>query len=576
MRRAPSTPPALPGYEHVRLLGSGGFSDVFLYEQQLPSRPVAVKVLLTDGLEPRARQAFVDEANLMARLSAHPSIVTIFHADIAADDRPYLVMEFCSGPSLGEQVKRGPFAVADALRTGVRLAGAIATAHEAGILHRDIKPANVLTNAYGWPALTDFGISSSVVDEPVSITTTLSELRGGSSTEGESVGMSVPWSPPEMFADRPDPDVRSDVFSLAATLHTLLAGRTPFEIPGRPNGALDLIGRIERGAITPLTRSDVPASLAAVLRRGMATAREQRYASAVEFGRALQRVELELGYAATPLDVPTSLAAEPPRAPQGEEANADETRVRGVTVIDAAPAPAAAVPVPPAAPAASAPPATPTAPALEATVVRDAAPASGLAPALDATVVRGATPSGAAPGVAAPAAARPSSPARDDTTGDGAETPEAAGSPEAPPTGPRARRGVRVLVAAGALLLVAAVVVGVIVGGGVVRDRPDATAQPSDEPGIAIPVETVPSPVLVSAGPSDDGSAAVFEIANPEPEEGDQLRWARAEQPGDRRPVEGDRIVVPLTAPGARVCIEAEIIRAGRASAAPLESCYPA
>lgn len=89
MRRAPSTPPELPGYEHIRLLGAGGFSDVFLYQQLLPRRQVAVKVLLADGLDSGARAAFVEEANLMAQLSAHPSIVTIFHADISADDRPY-------------------------------------------------------------------------------------------------------------------------------------------------------------------------------------------------------------------------------------------------------------------------------------------------------------------------------------------------------------------------------------------------------------------------------------------------------------------------------------------------------
>ncbi len=583
MRRAPSTPPALPGYEFVRLLGAGGFSDVFLYEQQLPRRQVAVKVLLADGLDSGARAAFVDEANLMARLSAHPSIVTIFHADIAPDDRPYFVMEYCSGPSLSEQAKRAPFTVVDALRTGVRLVGAVATAHAAGILHRDIKPANVLTNDYGWPALTDFGISSSVIDEAVVLTTTLSELRGGSTTESQSVGMSVPWSPPEMFADRPQPDVRSDVFSLAATLHTLLAGRTPFEIPGRPNGALDLIGRIERGAITPLPRDDVPASLQAVLRKGMATNSADRYATAVEFGRALQRVELELGYASTPLDVPAVVEAPPER----EEAGAgDETRVRGVTVI--APRGPAAAPVGAASAAAPAPGATASAPGAgnavdDATVMR--ADDATVMRASDQTVVRPAdaerAPQPAAPRVddtvvraparesaAAPATATAAAPAAPVST-------EATASSDVEAAAPR-RRLVGVLAAIGGLLLAIAIAVAVVVSGGAVRERPDAgTTDPAEEPGIAIPVVTVPSPVLVSAQPSADGSAVVFTVANPEPEDGDQLRWARAEQPGERRPVEGDAIVVPLSAPGARVCIEAEIIRAGRASAAPLESCYP-
>src|SRR5690606_13516474 len=100
VRRSTSEPPELPGYTFVKLLGSGGFSDVFLYDQHLPKRRVAVKVLLTEELTAANRAAFVAEANLMAPLSAHPYIVSIFHADAAADDRPYVVIELCSGPRL--------------------------------------------------------------------------------------------------------------------------------------------------------------------------------------------------------------------------------------------------------------------------------------------------------------------------------------------------------------------------------------------------------------------------------------------------------------------------------------------
>ena len=85
MRRTPSTPPELPGYQYQRLLGAGGFSDVFLYEQRLPRRPVAVKVLLAEELTSASRRAFMDEANLMAQLATHPSIVSIHQAGISAD-----------------------------------------------------------------------------------------------------------------------------------------------------------------------------------------------------------------------------------------------------------------------------------------------------------------------------------------------------------------------------------------------------------------------------------------------------------------------------------------------------------
>src|SRR3954465_12508241 len=223
MQRAPSSPPDIDGYVVDRLIGSGGFSDVFLYEQQLPRRKVAVKALLTHELTAQARAAFTTEADLMARLSTHPYIVTIYQAGVARDGRPYLVMEYCSRPSLSERYKRQPLSVVDALRTAIRLSGAVATAHAAGILHRDIKPANVLTNDYGWPALTDFGIASGFAEGGG-----LPALDGSASeSDAEaSIGMSVPWSPPEMFEDVPTPDVRSDIFSLAATIHTVLAGRT--------------------------------------------------------------------------------------------------------------------------------------------------------------------------------------------------------------------------------------------------------------------------------------------------------------------------------------------------------------
>ena len=228
-RREPSEPPVIPGFRPGRLLGMGGFADVFLYAQEMPRRQVAVKVLLASSLSDQVRERFRAEADLMATLSHHPSIVTVFQADVARDGRPYLVMEYCSRPGLGRRYRSERMSVPEVLRIGVRLASAVETAHRAGILHRDIKPANVLVTDFGWPALTDFGIAATT----------------GWST-GTAIGMSIPWSPPELLAEHPTGDVRSDVYSLAATVYSLLAGRSPFEIPDGPNTAADLIARIER------------------------------------------------------------------------------------------------------------------------------------------------------------------------------------------------------------------------------------------------------------------------------------------------------------------------------------------
>ena len=115
-RREPSEPPVIPGFRPGRLLGMGGFADVFLYAQEMPRRQVAVKVLLASSLSDQVRERFRAEADLMATLSHHPSIVTVFQADVARDGRPYLVMEYCSRPGLGRRYRSERMSVPEVLR----------------------------------------------------------------------------------------------------------------------------------------------------------------------------------------------------------------------------------------------------------------------------------------------------------------------------------------------------------------------------------------------------------------------------------------------------------------------------
>ena len=126
-RRLPSTPPNLPGFSYLRVLGSGGFADVFLYEQNMPRRQVAVKVLLAEIVNDHVRQLFQAEANLMAQLSSHPSILTVFQASVSADGRPYLVMEYCSS-TLSQRYRVEALAVPEVLRIGIKIASAVETA----------------------------------------------------------------------------------------------------------------------------------------------------------------------------------------------------------------------------------------------------------------------------------------------------------------------------------------------------------------------------------------------------------------------------------------------------------------
>ena len=330
MTRRLSEPPVLQGFTHVGHLGGGGFADVFLYHQESLNRKVAVKVLLADASVPAVRQQFKDEGTLMAALSSHPNIVSIFTAAIADDGRPYLVMEYCSRDNLSKRYRAAPMSVADVLATGVQLAGAVETAHRAGIVHRDIKPANVLTTDYGRPALTDFGISVN-----------FHRARGI-----DQVGLSIPWSPPEMLSEEAWGDERSDVYSLAATVYSMLARRSPFELPGHANGQVELYGRIQRQPVPAVGRSDMPASLERVLQRGMAKLPANRFATALEFATELQAIEDQLGFTSTRVDV---LDDDPVAVRVAQRVNDDgRTRVRQLITIDpSAPAGHASARIPP-------------------------------------------------------------------------------------------------------------------------------------------------------------------------------------------------------------------------------------
>lgn len=306
--------PEIPGYTYVRPIGHGGFSDVYLYEQEMPRREVAIKVLRTDDLSEATREQFAAEANLMARVSNHSNIAAIFAADVDDDGQPYLVMEYCSGGSLGAFYRHYPMSVKNVLSLGIRLCGALEAAHQAGIVHRDVKPANILLTEYGVPVLSDFGISTIAEDFPES-TKHVGVATSSGGTGDSSVGMSLPWAAPETLWDDPVSDARSDRFSLAATLYSLLEGRSPREVPGGPNGSAHLTGRIKSGFIAAMKRPDVPPSLQAVLRTGLAHDRASRYDSAADMGRALQDVQRELGFEVTPLEVPRGAAPSRPPAP---------------------------------------------------------------------------------------------------------------------------------------------------------------------------------------------------------------------------------------------------------------------
>jgi non-specific serine/threonine protein kinase len=177
------------GLEDIVMVGRGGFATVYRAYQPAFRRTVAVKVLSVTTVDESTRERFRRECQAMGLLSEHPSIVTVLDAGFLEDERPYLVMAYMPGGSLADRLRsEGPMSWQEASRAAVRLAGALDTAHQAGVLHRDVKPANVLLSPYGEPQLADFGIA---------------RVAGGPETSAGTFTASLGYAPPEIVEGAP-------------------------------------------------------------------------------------------------------------------------------------------------------------------------------------------------------------------------------------------------------------------------------------------------------------------------------------------------------------------------------------
>ncbi|MEV7131872.1 serine/threonine-protein kinase [Arthrobacter sp. NPDC093128] len=565
-KRPVAPPPPIPGFTYISLLGSGGFSDVYLYEQDRPRRKVAVKVLLSDLKTEGARRRFESEANLMAQLSSHPYIVTIFEAEVTGDGHSYLAMEYCSRPSLDVRYRRQRFSVDEVLAVGIQVASAVETAHRAGIVHRDIKPANILVTDYNRPALTDFGISGTL----------------GSDAD-EDAGMSIPWSPPEQFRDGPVDGVMVDVWALGATLYTLLAGRSPFVLPGADNSQRELISRITNSPVPRLGRADVPESLELALSTAMAKSAASRYSSAHAFALALQRTQAELNLSVTPFEVLEEAHGDDSHPDDGFE----ETRVRSIASVDpdqtghAPTFPARARPVSPSGftPVMPSAPPVPSGPVpgpaarpdqhddwAQGTMLRGsiaAAPPAGAGDDAtdDATVHRGS---------AGKQGGWQGGPAGRDNRSD-ADIAATVNRPqpvrEVPAEAPvdHTKRNLWLSVAGAAVLAVAVVIGIVLANSAVPKTVPTETV--SKPPADPLDSGTVPDVEGLTAARDDpEGRLIVFRWTNPQPKDGDTYKW-RIKTAQSDGPYETERarniVVSGLNPP---VCVQVIIVRADGAA----------
>ncbi|WP_434595248.1 serine/threonine-protein kinase [Streptomyces sp. A5-4] len=209
-------------YRLVSRLGHGGMGTVWRAHDEVVDREVAVKEpQVPDHLGDRERQnvylRMQREARAAARID-HPSVVTM-HDVVVEGEKPWIVMELVAGQSLGDRLQEGTLDVREAARIGADVLGALAAAHEAGVLHRDVKPDNVLLGRGGRVVLTDFGIAQV-------------EGEQGLTETGAFVGSPEYIAPERVLGQRPGPE--SDLWSLGVVLYAAVEGMSPYRRSNTP------------------------------------------------------------------------------------------------------------------------------------------------------------------------------------------------------------------------------------------------------------------------------------------------------------------------------------------------------
>ncbi len=283
---------AIPGLADAVEIGVGGFGVVYRAAEADLGRTVAVKILAAN-LDEAGRDRFDRERRALGTLSGHPNIVTVHRGGYTPAGQPYLVMEYLDRGSLADHLRSaGTVGWHDALTVGVQLAGALETAHRAGVLHRDIKPGNILLSRLGSAKLCDFGIA---------------RLQGAFETRSATVTASLAHAPPEVV-DGHRPDARSDVYSLASTLYELVTGRPPFVQP-TDESMVQILNRIHTADVPPLDESVLPGPLFRAIETAMAKDPAARPPSALAFGQSLVQVQHQIGLPPTPIPIEDTTAA---------------------------------------------------------------------------------------------------------------------------------------------------------------------------------------------------------------------------------------------------------------------------
>jgi serine/threonine-protein kinase len=253
------------------LLGQGGMADVELAHDQVLDRQVAVKILHSRYADdPSFLERFKREARAAASLN-HPNMVAVYDTG-EQDARPFIVMEYVSGRSLREVLRREGVLPQRAAEIASSAALGLHYAHERGLIHRDVKPANIMISNEGQVKVTDFGIARAMNAETV--------------TQTAAVFGTAAYIAPEQAQGLPV-DARTDVYSLGVVLYEMLTGRQPFSA----DSAVALAYKhVSEDPVRPTQLNpEIPAALEAVVMRAMAKNPDNRYQDARAFHDDIER-----------------------------------------------------------------------------------------------------------------------------------------------------------------------------------------------------------------------------------------------------------------------------------------------
>ena len=273
---SPTLPSHIGKYRVLKRLGEGATAEVFLCHDDFQGRDVAIKRVRPnvggDAMDGRySERFFAAEAALVGRLN-HPNVAQIFDA-VPDPVAPYLVMEYVAGSTLRPYCRADQLLALELIvEIGFKCAMALGYVYRQGLIHRDVKPANLLAVLNG----------GSITDVKISDFGSVLNL-GSDATQIYRVGSLAYMSPEQL--DGGTLDCRADIYSLAAVLYHLVAGRPPFEGPTQAA----LMHQVFNEAPLPLTglRDDVPASLDALIRGALAKQAADRPADWDTFAQGL-------------------------------------------------------------------------------------------------------------------------------------------------------------------------------------------------------------------------------------------------------------------------------------------------